>query len=538
MYFNEIISTDVLVIGSGGAGLCAAISARKEGADVLVVGKARPGRSNNTAVSGGVFAVVTGAKNTGDSHELHIRDTLVAGRNINRLDMVQTMVEGALEQTENLVRYGVRLQKKGDDYWVIHVPGHSVPRHLFSKNSFGTDFTIPIAKYAGDKNIRFLSGVFVERLLRGKNGRIAGALVIDKNKNQLIIIRSKAVVLASGGAGRIFSRNNNAPGTTGDGYCLAFRLGVPLVDMEFVQFYPTLLYEPSLPKSLVAYEVFIFRGGAKLFNSKGEDIILRHNLVDPASLTRDALAIAMVTEIREGRGVNGGVWLDLSFIPPKKLELYRRFVHKSLKGRLRFIVSPGVHHFMGGLSVSNKGETEIDGLFSAGEVNGGMHGANRLGGNALTEAWVYGNLTGILAAQYSKESKSPVIEENFEPIENEIKLDLEQKGELPLQNILQEIKDLMWEKAGIIRTEELLMELIRDIDNIKKRLNKCRVENLKDFIRKSEIKNMLLIGEITARSAIERKESRGSHFRLDFPREGGDDWIKNIFVKPCDYGLE
>ncbi|MDY7030368.1 MAG: FAD-binding protein [Thermodesulfobacteriota bacterium] len=521
MHFKHTLETDVLVVGSGGAGLCAAISAKNEGAHVLVVSKGRPGRANNTAISGGAFAVSTGLRSKGDTKELHLKDTLISGRYVNRRDMVETMIEGALDQTHNLVRYGVPLKKKGDQgFWIVHVPGHSAPRHVFSENSIGTDFTIPMSQYAQNNSIDFLSGIFVERLLRGVNGDIAGAIVLSRQDQGPILIQSKAVVLATGGAGQVYSQNDNAPGTTGDGYSLAFRLGVPMIDMEFVQFYPTVLFESGLPRTLIGYEVFIFRGGAKLFNSRNEDIALLHGIVDPHSMTRDALTIAIAKEIQKGRGVDEGVWLDLSTIPSEKLERYQRFIPKSVKGRLRFVISPAVHHCMGGLSVNNRGETGIEGLFAAGEVNGGVHGANRLGGNALTDIWVYGNLTGILAAQYIKSKKYPVIEESFETMKNEIQHDMDNNGKFSIKTIQQELRSFMWEKAGIVRTGQGLTELVSDIHHLGEKLNQCNVGNWKECIQKHETKNMLLTGEMIARSALLREESRGSHFRDDFPDEG------------------
>ncbi len=527
--------TDVLVVGSGGAGLLAAIAAKDQGADVLIAGKARPGRSNNTAISGGVYAAVTGSKKTGDTHDLHIKDTLVSGRFINNLDMVSTMVKGAYEQTRNLINYGVHLQRKNDqDFWVIHVPGHSVARHLFTKNSFGTDFTIPIASYASRKSIRFISRVFVERLVRGENGEISGALICDPANKRFIFVNAKSVILATGGAGRIYSRTNNAPGTTGDGYCLGFRLGIPLIDMEFVQFYPTLLFEHGLPNGLVAYEVFIFRANARLYNAKGEDVLLRNNITDHSSMTRDILTQAIANEVMQGRGVNGGVILDVSQLPLKKLEKYQRFLPKSLKGRKRFIISPAVHHCMGGLMVNARGETGIDGLYAAGEVNGGMHGANRLGGNALSEAWVYGNLTGVLAAQYAKKVKTPRQGVDIEAVCRKMNEHFNHTNSEHMSCIYNELKDAMWEKAGIIRTEEKLTHLLKTITGLKARLHACMVKDYKDLVRKLELKNMFFVGEAIATSALKRKESRGSHFRADYPDEGGETWIKHIMIRPDD----
>jgi len=539
MDFTEVIKTDVLVIGSGGAGLCAAISAKREGADVLMVGKSRMGRANNTAISGGAFAVATGLRSVDDTPELHVKDTLVSGRWINRPGMVRTMADGAAEQLENLVSCGVSFQKiKEGKLRIVPVPGHSAPRHVIAENSFGTGFTFPLSRNAESAGVKFLPNVFVERLCRSEQGNIAGALILDPVKQDSILISAKSIVLASGGGGQIYSQTNNAPGTTGDGYALAFRLGLPLIDMEFVQCYPTVLSGTSLSTKIVLYEALIFRGGARLFNSRDEDIILRHNLDDPAKMTRDALTLAIAKEIEEGRGISGAVWLDLSSISSQKFEKFSIFVPKSQKGKTRFPVSPAVHHFMGGLLVNNQGETSIEGLYAAGEVNGGVHGANRLGGNALTETWVFGDLTGRLAAQYSMGKKQPAISEAFKDIESEIGSRAKKEGKFFMQDLQKELKRLMWEKAGILRSKEKLSALIKDIENLKQRTAEFCPNNLKEYIKKRETENMLIAGESTARSALFRKESRGAHFRSDFPDEGGDEWIKNTLIKGDDLEMK
>lgn len=532
MQVIKTVDTDVLIIGGGGAGLCAAIAARKEGAKVMLVSKGRPGRANNTAISGGTFAAATGLWDERDTPELHLQDTLVAGRWINQPAMVRKMVFGALEQVQNFLSYGAPLQKKeGEKLWILAVPGHSVARNVFTKRSFGTDFTLPLVRHAQNVGVDFLAGGFVERLCQSEEGDMAGALIIDPARQGLVLIRAKATVLAAGGAGQVYSQTNNAPGTTGDGYALAFRLGVPLMDMEFVQYYPTYLFEPALPKTMTSYEVLVFRGGARLFNRLEEDIARRYGLNDPAAMTRDALTLAIAREIKEGRGVNGGVWMDFSTIPEQKIERYQKFIPRGLKGRKRFLVFPLVHHFMGGLLVNERGETGVEGLYSAGEVNGGVHGANRLGGNALTEAWVYGDLTGRLAAQTARrKEKTPRIE-NLQVMIEEIKGCAEGKKELSGKEIRQELQRLMWEKAGVIRNKESLSRLIDELEKLKENLNSCRVNDGKELVKKLETGNMLLVGEAVARSALFREESRGAHYREDFPDEGGERWMKNILIK-------
>ncbi|OPX90184.1 MAG: Fumarate reductase flavoprotein subunit [Pelotomaculum sp. PtaB.Bin104] len=531
----EVINTDVLVIGGGGAGLCAAISSKKEGAKVLLISKSRPGRANNTAISGGSFSASTGLWDERDTPEQHLSDTLVAGRWINRAEMVRTMTSGAQEQMNNLISYGVPLQKKDNDKLrIISLPGHSVARNVVTKNSFGTDFTHPLFNFAKNLGVNFLAGVFVVRLCRGEQGDIAGALVIDPARQGLILIQAKAVVLATGGAGQIYSQTNNAPGSTGDGYALAFRLGVPLIDMEFVQYYPTCLLKSSLVKRMVIYEILVYWGGARLVNNLEENIALRHGLKDPSDMTRDALTLAIAKEVKEGRGINGGVWMDLSTIPGDKIKHLQKFIPKGLKGRDRFLVAPVAHFFMGGLLVNEQGETGIEGLYSAGEINGGVHGANRLGGNALTEAWVFGDITGRLAAQYARLKKHISSIENLQAIIKELKSYSEGKGQLWVGEIRREVQLLMWEKAGIIRTREGLSGIVSDIELQKEKLAVTKVSDFRQLIDKLETENMLLVGEAVVLSALIRKESRGAHFREDFPCEGGEKWVNNTCIKGND----
>ncbi|OPX85287.1 MAG: L-aspartate oxidase [Pelotomaculum sp. PtaB.Bin104] len=531
----EVINTDVLVIGGGGAGLCAAISSKKEGSEVLLISKSRPGRANNTAISSGSFSASTGLWDECDTPEQHLSDTLVAGRWINRPEMVRTMTSGAKEQVKNLLSYGVPLQKKNNDKLrIVSLPGHSVARNVVTEKSFGTDFTLPLFSFVKNLGVNFLAGLFVVCLCRSEQGDIAGALVIDPARQGLILIQSKATILATGGAGQIYSQTNNAPGTTGDGYALAFRLGVPLIDMEFVQYYPTFMLEPSLAKTMVIYEILVYRGGARLLNSLGENITLRYGLKDPSDMTRDALTLAIAKEIKEGRGVNGGVWMDLSTIPGDKIERFQKFIPRGLKGRSRFLVAPVAHFFMGGLLVNEQGETGIEGLYSAGEVNGGVHGANRLGGNALTEAWVYGDITGRLAAQYTRSKKGISSIENLRAIIKDLKSYTEGKEQLSVEAVRRELRHLMWEKAGVIRTGEGLSGLVSDIEKLKEKLSETKTGDFKKLINKLETGNMLLVGEAVARSALLRKESRGAHYREDFADEGGQRWVKNTYIKGSD----
>jgi len=252
-------------------------------------------------------------------------------------------------------------------------------------------------------------------------------------------------------------------------------------------------------------------------------------------MTRDALTLAVAKEIKEGRGINGGVWMDLSTIPGDKVERYQKFIPKGLKGRSRFLVAPVAHFFMGGLLVNEQGETGIEGLYAAGEVNGGVHGANRLGGNALTEAWVYGDITGRLAAQYARSKKENSSIENLQAIIKDLKSYTEGNSQLSsVEEVRRKLQYQMWENAGVIRTHEGLSGLVGSIEKLKEELFKARASDFRRLTNKLETENMLLVGEAVARSALLREESRGAHYREEFPDEGGEQWIKNIYVEGKD----
>jgi succinate dehydrogenase/fumarate reductase flavoprotein subunit len=367
MVFTDVrkIHSDVLVIGGGGAGLRAAIEAQERGVAVTVASKSRVGYGNNTYISKGTFAAATGWRDSRDNPDVHMRDSIISGRFINNQTLLEMVTQGAVDQVEFLQGCGVRFSKSEGKIMVTHTPGHTYPRHIRSQYRSGRDFMIPLRAYAEKIGVRFVDRVFISRLFTS-NGTIAAAFGIAHDGSYLVFTAT-CIILATGGFAQVYLHNNNAAGTTGDGHALAFELGVPLKDMEFIQFYPTAL--GALGSRLFLYEAFIFEAGAVLRNALGDDIIAKCGLNDPMAMTRDRLTRAVMQEILEGRGVAGGVIVDLSTVPEKKLTPLRPLLPaESARAEKELIVSPTAHFCMGGISIDEDLETIVPGLFAAGEI--------------------------------------------------------------------------------------------------------------------------------------------------------------------------
>jgi succinate dehydrogenase/fumarate reductase flavoprotein subunit len=527
------ISCDILVIGGGGTGLRAAVEAREMDADVLVVSKSRVGYGNNTYISKSYLAA-TGWGDPRDDQGVHLRDTVIAGCFLNEQDLVAVMAQEAAAQVPYLEKCGVKFAKKRGDIRVDHLPGHSYPRHVQGENQTGRDLILPLKEYAKKMGVRFADRVFVTKLLSSHN-RIAVASGISDDGIFHIFV-ANCVILATGGYAQIYLHTNNAAGITGDGQALAFGLGLPLKDIEFVQFYPTALGKHG--NRLLLYETFILHAGAVLKNARGEDIIAKHGLNDPMDLTRDRLAQAIMHEIREGLDVDGGVIMDLGPVSDEKAARLRPLLPSGWSANKKeFIVSPTAHFCMGGVIIDTHAETSVPGLFAAGEVCAGMHGANRLGGNALSEVFAMGGIAGRKAALKSRETGPPEIPED-EIAHEKTRLEslLSQTGQDP-KTLCRSLKDLMWYKAGIVRQKRDLEEALGRIEELKSISQESSITKASDLIRYLEFQNMLLLSEMVCLAGLLRTESRGSHHRSDCPEEDNANWLKNIVVHKQDTGM-
>ena len=458
------VSTSVLIIGGGGAGLRAAIAARQSGAaDVILASKSRPGYGNNTAIAGGAFAAAAGWRNPQDTPQTHLRDTVIGGRFINQQALMATVAAGGKRQVQDFEAFGVKFRKDDKEgLYVARAPGHSYAHHVYGENRIGTDFSLPLRAQAEKDGVRFMEGVFITRLLQ-RAGRVVGAIGLDREA-QPVVISAAVTVLACGGLGQLFLHTNNAAGTTADGYALAYHAGLTLRDMEFVQFYPTALGEWG-SRTLI-YEAFVFNGGAIIRNRLGEDVRARHGLQDPMVFTRDRFTRALMTEILEGRATEGKLTLDLTPVPPETMAKLAPLLPREERECRQFPVAPTTHFAMGGLEIDPDSHTALPGLLACGEVCGGVHGANRLAGNALTEVFVFGTIAGEEAARLSAGTQ-PVSPEEADVLQEVDRLRQSASGRTgQCQQLRRALKQVMWDKAGIIRDQAGLQGALAEIASL------------------------------------------------------------------------
>jgi fumarate reductase (CoM/CoB) subunit A len=411
---------------------------------------------------------------------------------------------------------------------VTSVPGHSYPPRVFASNK-GLGFTIPLRVKAESVGVNILEGVLITRLINRE--AIKGAIGIN-NKGVLFVIEAKSVVIATGGLGQTYLNTSNAARASGAGYAIAYEAGATLQDMEMVQFYPTATIEGNT-KQIILYEFIVGEEGAVIKNSKGEDILQRYGLIDSANMTRDKLSQAMMNEIMEGRHINGSLILDLSKISDVALNRVQQLLPKQVRAHSRssVLMTPVAHFQMGGISIDDSCRTSIDGLFAAGEVCGGTHGANRLGGNSLTEIFVFGEKAGRKAAEeVTKRRKSGILEKEIDTEYQRLNSLSINRGDCQPNELKSELKTIMWGKAGIIRNRQSLNEALVDIERIRKSLTKTMVTGTKDLLDNIITGNMLTVSEMVVRSALMRNESRGAHFRVEYPEQYDEQWLGNVII--------
>jgi succinate dehydrogenase/fumarate reductase flavoprotein subunit len=516
----ENFSTDILVIGSGLAGMVSALEAERLGLKVLLVGKFAIGMGTNTSLAGGVFS----AANSRFSKEEHLKETLKSGKGLNQIQLVRTLIEKGPETIEGMKREGVPLTERGGGYVTDRPKG--------SPLLAGVLLVKPLVERLKRSSIQLLPGLVIFDLIV-EEGEVRGAFGFLTD-GRPCLVQSRAIVLTAGGAGAIYRRNDNQRSILGDGYALALRSGLPLLNMEFVQFYPFVLEEPRLSSFLLLPP---FPKEVRLFNERGEDLFEKLRIgrdLHRAIITeRDRVSIALHQVSQKG-----DVYLDFTQAPPEKWEQYPlNFLKKSkfpFKDRA-FLISPAVHFFMGGVEIDEHGRTALPGLFAAGEVTWGVHGANRLGGNALTECAVFGALAGRAAAEVILQKggtqdpphlfSDASLRRWERRAENYVK---RKRGAFdPAGELMKGLKDLAWKFAGPIREESSIKEGLDQLVSLEKRIEKVYPTTLKDLFRKKSLDNMVLVIRAILQGSLLRKESRGSFFRKDFPGQDDQNWMKN-----------
>jgi succinate dehydrogenase / fumarate reductase flavoprotein subunit len=526
----EIHDHDVLVIGAGGAGLRAAIEAAEGGASVGLVCKSLLGKAHTVMAEGGVAAALANVDEA-DDWRTHFRDTMQGGKLLNHWRMAQLHAQEAPERVRELERWGAVFDRTADGRILQRAfGGHTHRRLAHVGDRTGLEMIRTLQDRAVAQGIAVYMECTVSRLLTA-DGRVVGAFAYWRESGRFVVFRAKAVVLATGGIGKAFRITSNSWEYTADGHALAWQAGAELIDMEFVQFHPTGMVWPPGVMGILVTEAVRGEGGI-LRNASGERFMQRYDPQRMELSTRDQVARAIYTEVKEGRGSpHGGVFLDIShkpadYVKTKLPSMYHQFLELAdvdiTKAPME--VGPTVHYVMGGVRVEpDTGASTVPGLFAAGEVAGGMHGANRLGGNSLSDLLVFGRRGGAGAAAFAGGAGAvPRLDDaQVDEAATELLAPFEGSGENPYA-LHRELQDVMQRKVGIYRTAADLREGIEGVARLRERAARVRVEGSRQFNPgwhlARDLRSLLVVSEAVARSALVREESRGAHSRLDFPK--------------------
>src|SRR5215217_863180 len=568
---------DVIVIGAGGAGLRAAIEASAAGVSVGLICKSLLGKAHTVMAEGGMAAAM-GNVDDRDSWKVHFSDTMRGGQYLNNWRMAELHAREAPDRVRELEAWGALFDRTTDGKILQrNFGGHRYPRLAHVGDRTGLELIRTLQDHGIHQGIDIHMECTVVRLLKDGD-RIAGAFAYERERGRFKIFRSKAVVLATGGVGRAFKITSNSWEYTGDGHTLAYDAGADLMDMEFVQFHPTgMIWPPSVRGILVTEGV---RGeGGILKNSEGRRFMFddipenyRSQTADneeegwrytqgdkaarrpPELLTRDHVARCILREVREGRGSpHGGVFLDISWIKRKLPDARKHIIRKlpSMYHQFKQLadiditttameVGPTTHYIMGGIRVDGVSQsTTLPGLFAAGECAAGLHGANRLGGNSLSDLLVFGKRAGDHAARFARENRlgdvdladvDDAIRSALAPFEREGGSD----GAGPYQ-VQQELQTMMQTLVGIVRTEAEMKRALQGIDRLKHRASLVGVTGNREYNpgwhTGLDLGNLHTVSEAITRAAIDRKESRGGHFREDHPEKDPAGATYNIVIR-------
>ncbi|QDN81953.1 FAD-binding protein [Streptomyces sp. S1A1-7] len=527
---EQRLATMVLVIGTGGAGLRAAIELAEAGVDVLAVGK-RPKEDAHTALAAGGINAALATMDPEDSWQQHAADTLKESYLLADPRTVEIVTQGAARGIDDLDRYGMAFAREEDGRISQRFFGaHKYRRTAFAGDYTGLEIQRTLIRRADQLDIPVLDGVYITRLLV-HDGAVFGAYGFDLTNGKRYLIHADAVILAAGGHTRIWRRTSSRRDeNTGDSFRLAVEAGARLRDAELVQFHPSGIIEPENAAGTLVSEAARGEGGI-LRNALGERFMSRYDPVRMELSTRDRVALASYTEIKEGRGTpNGGVWLDVSHLPRHTIMTRLPRVYQTLLDlqmlditREPIEIAPTAHYSMGGVWVRPEDHsTDVRGLYAIGEASSGLHGANRLGGNSLIELLVFGRITGRAAAAYSQSltaqprSASAVAEARAE-IDDLLVAD----GPENVRALQRAIRNTMTEHAGVVRDEEGLRAGLAELSVIEKRMADIGVHpdiaGYQDLAHTFDLKSAALAARATLESALERRETRGCHNRSDYP---------------------
>jgi succinate dehydrogenase/fumarate reductase flavoprotein subunit len=525
---------DVLVVGAGGAGMYAAIAAAENGASVILLDKSQVGRGGATIMAQMTVAAALGQQEP-DSVALHLEDTLKAGRGLCNEELSALVCDRGPARILQMERWGTRWARESGHIKQEHAPGHSVKRCCYVDFLHtGPAVAATLRRKVGESaQIQRMSNLAVVEIIV-KAGRAVGAMGLDIAAGEVVTVQAKAVILAAGGLTKLYARNSASANMGGEAYALALWAGAELVDMEFVQFFPIGHLAPRLVgMDPIMWDPFRYKLGGKLLNGKFQEFIDRYGSSDfgKYNATRDIAAYAILKEVEAGRGTpHGGAYLDFRHISESSLRgAFGPVIDRLLKNgidltRMPVEVGPMAHYHMGGVRVDRNMATRVQGLYAAGEAVGGANGANRLSGNAITEAFVFGHCAGLAAAEFSRSAAASWRSEWARETQNQISALIEQSsrdGASPAALQI-ELQRLMWEQAGPLRTGARLAAALdrirqtRDHELVIAAVGAKKAFNL-DLQDWFELRAMLATAEAVVASASARAESRGAHQREDFP---------------------
>jgi fumarate reductase (CoM/CoB) subunit A len=545
LQFAGVKKTDVLVVGTGGAGCRAAIEAAEYGADVTLVSKGVLGRSGTTNMAEVVYAAAIGHGDRQDKPQYFFEDTVVEGHWIGDQQLVKLLADESAKTVYDLERYGLPWYRMEDGrhYYQLPTPGHRYDRGVHYNESTGSKMQDAlVAEVKRHDDIHPLNDMLVVGLMVD-DGRIVGASAIDLKNGQLVLFETGAVIVATGGAGMMYQVTDMEHGSTGDGIAMAYRAGAQLIAPEMHQFFPTAFVHPETLRGIIVTSSNLWGFGLRLYNARGERFMERYFPDKKENVPRDVLSRSIFQEILEGRGTeHGGVWLDASNIDGweyLRRERARSYVWPTKLGvnTERFEIAPTYHFTMGGIRIDTDCQTNVEGLYAAGEVVGGIHGANRIGGNALPECMVFGAIAGRHAALHARRNVS--LPQSTVKDEHRRLTDLlatPERLELRPKDALNTLKDIMYRHVGIVRSAQGLE------DGLEK-LNRLEAEDLPrvgvgpgkvfnwEWIWKCELLGMVEQAKLYTRAALMRTETRGAHFRSDFPQTDNVNWLRNVVVQ-------
>ncbi|RTL61228.1 MAG: FAD-dependent oxidoreductase [Hyphomicrobiales bacterium] len=545
------LETDVLVIGAGGAGMYAAIEAARGGAKVLLLDRALIGRGGATVMAMMTVAVALGQDGP-DDPAFHLADTLAAGRGLCDERLSRLLCEEGPECILEMDRWGVGWARNGDHIKSAHAPGHDRPRCVyvdFLNTGPAVSKTLRTALHK-HKTVRRLGDVLVVDLVRNGDA-VTGAAGVDMSSGAPVTIAAGVTIIATGGLTRLYRRNSASANMGGDGYALGLRAGAKLIDMEFVQFFPIGHLAPRMiGLDPIMWDPFRYKLGGRLLNGQMEEFTHRYGTAESGRyvITRDLATYAITKEVEAGRGSpHGGAYL--SFMHLSEAELKAAFgpvIDKIARNgidltKMPVEVAPIAHYHMGGISVDTRMETGVPGLLAAGEAVGGANGANRLSGNAITEALVFGRRAGRTAAEAIRAGASSVA---FRASDADSALALISAVGAEAENpaaLVAELQAIMWENVGPFRTQEKLAQGRERIAALAARVGSAPPGAPGAFDARRldwfDLRNMLLVAETVVEAALLRKESRGAHQREDFPAMQ-DDWACNQTITLGAAGLD